>query len=188
MDILAEVLDVLDGAEKKERKATKRAAKASKEKKKPETLVEAFERVFATKLKEDERAIVFEVKQLLETSQLRRVDETKKLSKKEVFTLWEQHRLAKREELKQHVIDTRPANFWVVQDIITLGKIREMLQTEPETAWDTETTGLDLFNDKVVGYSAYMPNHDIAFYVAFKHEVSDPQVPEDMALDSSGIS
>jgi DNA polymerase-1 len=182
MDILAEVLDVLDGAEKKERKATKRAAKASKEKKKPETLVEAFERVFATKLKEDERAIVFEVKQLLETSQLRRVDESKKLSKKEVFTLWEQHRLAKREELKQHVIDTKPANFWVVQDIITLGKIREMLETEPETAWDTETTGLDLFNDKVVGYSAYLPNHDIAFYCAFGHTTGQAQVPEDIAL------
>jgi DNA polymerase-1 len=181
-DILTDVLGVLDEAEEKERKATKRATKASKEKKKPETLVEAFDRVFATKLKEDERAVVFEVKQLLETSQISRVDETKKLSKKEVFTLWEQHRLARREELKQHVIDTKPANVWVVQDIITLGKIREMLETEPETAWDTETTGLDLFNDKVVGYSAYLPNHDIAFYCSFGHTTGQAQVPEDIAL------
>jgi DNA polymerase-1 len=184
-DILSEVLDVLDEAEVKERKATKRAAKASKEKKKPETLTEAFERVLKTKLKEDERAVVFEVKQLLETSRISRADDTKKLSKKEVFTLWEQHRLARREELKQHVIDTKPANVWVVQDIITLGKIREMLASEPETAWDTETTGLDLFNDKVVGYSAYLPNHDIAFYVAFGHTTGQAQVPEDIALSTA---
>lgn len=182
-DVLTDVLDVLETVEKKEKRATKRATNASKEKKAPETLSESFERILRLKLKEDEKAVVFEVKRLLETAQISRVDETKKLSKVEVFRLWEQHRLNRRETLKQNVIDTKPANFWVVQDIITLGKIREMLKTEPLTAWDTETTGLDLFNDRVVGYSAYMPNHDIAFYVTFGHETDDIQCPRDIALD-----
>jgi DNA polymerase I len=182
-DILLDVLGLLETAEAKERKATKRAVKASKEKKKPESLDEAFDRVLASKLKEDERCIVLEIKRLLETAQIARADETKKLSKKEVFQLWDQYRLDKREKLKQHVIDTKPDNFWVVQDIITLGKVREMLRTEPVTAWDTETTGLDIFNDKVIGYSIYLPGHDIAVYISWGHEVDDPQCPEDIALN-----
>jgi DNA polymerase-1 len=181
-EVLTDVLDALDTADKKAKKATKRATKASKEKKKPETLDEAFNRVLASKLKEDEKNVVLIVKRLIEENVIKRADETKKLSKVEVFRLWEQHRLDQREKLKQNVIDTKPANFWVVQDVMTLSNVMAMLMSEPITGWDTETTGLDLFNDKVVGYSIYMPKHDIAVYVAFGHETDDPQVPEDVAL------
>jgi DNA polymerase-1 len=181
-DILAEITDVLDTAETKERKATKRAAKASKEKKKPESLEEAFNRVLATKLTEEERLIVLEVKRLLDTDKIERADTTKKLSKKEVFLLWEKHRLNRRELLKQRVIDTKPDNFWVVTNSMDLYKVSQMLATEDITAWDTETTGLDLFNDRVIGYSIYMPKHDIAVYIAWGHEVSDPQCAEAEAL------
>lgn len=182
-DILTDVLDALETAEQKKKKATKRASKASKEKKKPETLTEAFARVLTSKLNEAERTIVINVKRLIETNQIERTDETKKLSKVEVFRMWEQHRLAMREKLKQNVIDTKPDNVWVVQDIITLGKVREMLMAEPITGFDTETTGLDLFNDKVVGYSIYLPNHDISVYICWGHTTGQPQCPEDIALN-----
>jgi DNA polymerase I len=182
MDILTDVLAALETADEKKKSATKRAAKASKEKKKPETLAEAFDRILATKLKEDEKAIVYEIKRLLEAKIIERADETKKLSKKEVFMLWEQRRLSVREQLKHSVIANKPNNFWVVTDILTLEKVRKMLKDEPLTAWDTETTGLDLFNDKVVGYSAYMPKQNVAFYVAFGHTTGQQQCPEDLSL------
>lgn len=181
-EVLTGVLDALDQADKTEKKRTERAKRAAKEKKKPETMEEAFERVLQMKLKPDERTIVIDIKRLLETGELERVDPTKKLSKTEVFTLHKQYDYIRRERTKQEVIDTKPDNFWIVQDTMTLGKIREMLQTEPSTAWDTETTGLDIFNDKVVGYSAYLPKHDIAFYVPFGHTTGQAQVSEEEAL------
>lgn len=182
-DILNDVLNAINTTEEKEKTAKKRALRASNDKKKLETLEEAFSRVLALKLKEDERNVVFEVKRLLESNEIKRIDETKRLSKVEVFRLWEQHRLDRREKLKQHVIDTKPSNFWVVQDTLTLNRVVKMLADEPLTAWDTETTGLDLFNDKVVGYSIYMPKHDVAVYVAFGHTTGQEQVPESEALE-----
>lgn len=182
-NVLDEINSVLETAETKERKATKRAAKASKEKRKPESLGEAFDRILQSKLTEEERVIVLGIKRLLENGTINRLDETKKLSKKEVFMLWEQHRLNKRELLKQKVIADKPDNFWIVQDDETLLQVREMLQDEPLTAWDTETDGLDLFNCVIVGYSIYMPKNDIAVYISISHTTGQSQCSEELAFD-----
>lgn len=182
-ELLTDVLGALETAETNEKTATKRATKASKAKKKPETAEEAWGRIFDMKLKDDERSTIIEVKRLLESGQIQRVDPTKKLSKVELFRLWEVYRLNQRELLKQKVIDEQPKNFWVVTDDATLLKVREMLKSEDLTAWDTETTGLDLFNDTIVGYSIYMPRADVAVYVAFGHTTGEQQCCEGEAME-----
>lgn len=180
-DQLDGVLNSLLEADEVEKKATKKAKKAA-QKKPPETMEEAFDRVLGMKLKEDERTIVREVQRLLEHHMVQRISD-KKLSKKEVFDIWKQYQLKKREEKKQYVVDTRPENFWIIQDSATLQLLRQMLETEPLTSWDTETEGLDIFNHKVVGYSVYLPNHDIAAYVPFAHTTGQAQVTPEEALE-----
>lgn len=177
-----DIFDALDRSDEKTKQAVTRAKKASKAKKPPETLDEAFDRVLGMKLKDDEKAIVRQIKELIETGEVKRDDPTKKLSKKEVFLLWGSYQEVVKERKRQHVIDTKPDNFWIVTNTETLSELMIMLASEPLTAWDTETTGLDIFNDKIVGYSVYLPNHDVAAYVPFGHTTGQTQIHKDDAL------
>ncbi|UJF36587.1 3'-5' exonuclease family protein [Paenibacillus hexagrammi] len=173
MSALAELQDVLAPAKKK-RKA-----------KEPETLDQAVERLTSAKnikWSDDERSILNTVVGALEIGDLKWDHAAKKLGKKNVMDLFAELNEVKRNRTKQYVIDTKPDNFWIVQDTLTLDRVRKMLETEPETAWDTETTGLDLFLDRIVGWSVYMPNHDVAVYVPFAHETGQVQVTESEAL------
>lgn len=173
MGALLEIQDALE-AGKKKRKA-----------KEPETLDQAVERLTTAKnikWSDDERSILDEVIKALQEGELVWDHATKKLNKKDVMALKGELFNIRRDRLRQHVIDTKPDNFWIVQDTLTLDRVRRMLQTEPETAWDTETTGLDIFMDRIVGWSVYMPTHDVAVYVPFGHETGQTQVPEAEAM------
>lgn len=179
--MIDEILLALEQADENEKQAVSRAKKASKQKKPPETIEEAFKRILGMKLKEDERAIVFEVERLLRTGEEERLGD-KKLSKKEVFEIWKIHELKLREQKKQYIIETKPDNFWIVTERKQLLDIHDMLKEESLTAWDTETEGLDIFGHRIVGYSAYLPKNDIAFYLPFAHTTGQAQLPKDAAL------
>jgi len=69
-----------------------------------------------------------------------------------------------------------------VQDLKVWARMQRLLFQEEEVAWDTETTGLDYYEDKIVGVSAYMPIADVAFYVPFGHTTGEAQISEQQAL------
>lgn len=174
---LDNVLNLFDVAEKKEKAAVKRAKKAAKP---PETIEEAEQRILGMKLKPEEVEIVKSIFRLYNEGKIE-IPEGKH-SKKSTFESWAKYKELIREEKRKHVLETRPDNFWIVQDLKTLNKVRAMLETEPLTAWDTETYGLDIFNHGMCGYSFYMPNHDVAVYVAFNHTTGQKQVSMEAAL------
>jgi DNA polymerase-1 len=179
--VLDDVLNLLDKAEAKEKANAARVKKVKE--KKIETLDEAFKRVSEMKLNDTEREIVATVHRMLVNQTLQRVDPTKKLSKKEVFELWQVYQTIEKESKKKVVVETKPDNYFIIQTPEKLNEVRALLANEPITAWDTETTGLDIYNDVIVGYSAYLPKADIAFYVPFGHTTGQEQVAKEMALE-----
>ena len=61
---------------------------------------------------------------------------------------------------------TTPHDYRLVTEIGELRQIVERLHTEPEICFDTETTGLDIFNDRIVGLSLAVREHE-AWYISF---------------------
>lgn len=180
--MLENVVSALQEADQQAQERARSARKKAEKLSRPESLDEAYRRIMQTKLKDAEVAIVNLVFDKLRDGSLSRLKDGK-LSKKEVFELYQVYREQERDAKRRYVIETRPNNYWIVQDYDMLIQVEEMLRDEPLTAWDTETTGLDIFNHKIVGYSVYMPNHDIAVYIPFGHTTGQQQVAEVDALD-----
>lgn len=158
--------------------SVKRAAKP----KPVESLDDARDRLIQTvKLTPDEVSSLDRVIDALGNGSLERI-KTGKLTKKETFVLVAQLDMDARERKKQYVLTHRPDNYWVIQDEATLRKLDEMLHDEVEIGADTETTGLDLYNDQIVGWSFYLPQHNVAAYVPFAHTTGQRQVSADFAL------
>jgi DNA polymerase-1 len=174
------VLQFSEPQDKTEQIKTAKKRKATA--KKVETLDEAFERLADLKWDPAVWADMKTVRSALEDGTLKRRS-TGRLTKKELMELRAELEQLKRQRLIQHVIDTKPDNYWIVQDVKTLMKVAEMLESEPETGWDTETQGLDIFNHRIVGYSIYMPKADVAVYIPFGHTTGQKQVSEELALE-----
>ncbi len=64
---------------------------------------------------------------------------------------------------------TTPHDYVLVENAAQLRRVAEKIGTYPEFCFDTETTGFDIFNDRIVGLSlAVEPHH--AWYVPFTEE------------------
>ncbi len=61
---------------------------------------------------------------------------------------------------------TTPHTYHLVSDAATLGELVEKLQGYEEFCFDTETTGLDMWSDSIVGLSLAVAPHE-AWYVSF---------------------
>lgn len=64
---------------------------------------------------------------------------------------------------------TTPHDYRLVTELGALRELVRRLQGEPEICFDTETTGLDLFNDRIVGLSIAVRPHE-AWYISFTPE------------------
>lgn len=66
-------------------------------------------------------------------------------------------------------VATTPHDYRLVTELGALRGLVRQLQGEPEICFDTETTGLDLFNDRIVGLSIAVRPHE-AWYISFTPE------------------
>jgi DNA polymerase-1 len=96
-------------------------------------------------------------------------DRPAKLSKRSVLESYEAWTASEKERKKAKVLASKRDNVWIVMDEETLGRLEAMLDNEPIVSLDTETTGLDPYNDRIVGIAGYFPANDIEFYVPYGH-------------------
>jgi DNA polymerase-1 len=92
-----------------------------------------------------------------------------KLSKRSVLESYEAWTASEKERKKAKVLASKRDNVWIVMDEETLGRLEAMLDNEPIVAVDVETTGVDIFVDRIVGVSVTLPNADIDAYVSYGH-------------------
>lgn len=133
-----------------------------------ESLDAAEKRILDMKLKDDEALTVRKVFQFLRDGKLTRT-KAGKWSKSEVFELAGRWVEMERQRKRQWVLDNRPANLRIITNHLELAALWQALDSEPIVALDTETTGLDLYNDRIIGVCVYFPNADIQAYVPFGH-------------------
>lgn len=171
-------LDATDKAAETRKSAVSRA----KAKQKPaESMEDAWQRVLATKLSDADRAKLLRVKAALEAGKIgRHADKlAKRFSKAEAQALYRDLVEVERESTLKQMVANTPDNYVMVRDYAQLDEMIAVLAKEPIIAVDTETTGLDVYSDVIVGMSFTAPTANLHYYVPTDHV-------EKTAIDTAG--
>jgi DNA polymerase I len=139
---------------------------------------------------EKDREWLLEVKQAVEQGKLGLIDPVTKESipvgkfskskAKELYAVLEER---KRKQRMQEIVDSMPSNYYCITETKQLEEIVELLKLETETGLDSETTGLDVYVDIMVGISITLPKADIHVYIPFGHTTGEKQLPRKYVLD-----
>lgn len=127
--------------------------------------------IFQMKLSEPDKKRLLEVKEAVLSGEIDSgVTDLKKFNKSHALRLYKELIEQRKEAIISDMIANIPENYHSVQTEEMLEWLIELLRNTDINALDTETTGLHLEKDKVVGMSITVPNADQHFYIPFLHE------------------
>lgn len=149
-----------------------------------ETFDEAWTRILSMKNSEPDQRRLYEVKQAMENGEIERDSEssTKRFSKAEALRMWRilDEKWAQ-DRLRKMVEDT-PDNYWLITDEETLDRFVDILSREDEIVFDVETTGVDVWEDYIVGNVLTAVNADIHSYIPTKHDTDEHQLEHALVM------
>lgn len=162
--------------------ATKKAAAAKKAA--TETMAEAWERILALKNDDATMKKLLAVKAEMDAGRLGREPEsaTKKFSKAEAERLYAVVAERMREGKLRELVEKTPDNYRLILNFPELDAVTKQILEEPIIAIDTETTGLDVYVDVIVGISFTLPNRNMHYYVPMKPTKDERALPADSVL------
>jgi DNA polymerase I len=163
--------------------ATERLADAVKKKKAAtETVDEAWLRILAMSNSESDQARLLEVKNGMDAGLIGRepVSVSKRFSKAEALRLYKQLAESQREQKLKDLVAKTPSNYELITTERQFERLLTDLANEPIIAVDTETTGLDYYEDKIVGVSLTLPKADYHVYIPVGYV---EQLPREYVLE-----
>lgn len=169
-------------------KAVSKRAEAAK----ADSIEVAWEKIFASKLTDGDRAKVTEVKEAMDSGAIGRHPEScvnkngkpKAFSKAEALRLYAELKEARREQTLADMVANTPANYELITSERQLAKLIGDLGNEEVIAVDTETTGVDVYSDVIVGLSFSLPKAGRHVYIPVAHNVKDAQLKRGFVLES----
>ncbi|MCY9329962.1 DNA polymerase [Bacillus haynesii] len=152
-------------------------AKRKQKAKTAEPIEESWRRIFASKLSETDRQRLNEVKAAMEAGKLARnpsdcvnkAGNPKAFSKAEAMRLWKTLQESQREETLRQMVENTPENYELITTEDRFQALIEALSDEKIIAVDTETTGVDVYTDVIVGLSLTLPSADWHVYIPVDH-------------------
>jgi DNA polymerase I len=162
---------------------TERLADAVKKKKAAtETLDEAWLRILAMSNSESDQAKLLEVKNGMDAGLIGRepASVSKRFSKAEALRLYKQLAESQREQKLKDLVAKTPSNYELITTERQFERLLTDLANEPIIAVDTETTGLDIYEDVIVGVSLTLPsiNHHVYIPVGYDGQLNREYVLE----------
>lgn len=164
--------------------ASKRKAAAT------ETLAEAWQRIMAQKNSDADLRKLREVKRAMDAGQIGReapkVDKqgrTKALgrfSKAEALRLYAKVAEQLKAQKLADLVANTPDNYVLITDEWSLRELVLLAMKEPIIAVDTETTGLDVYVDVIVGVSLTLPTMDRHYYIPFQPTQDEEALPAEL--------
>ncbi|WP_426043224.1 hypothetical protein [Bacillus pumilus] len=106
----------------------------------------------------------------------------KKFSKAEALRLWKTVQAQNREEKLRKMVEETPDNYELITTEHKLATLLDDLGNEKIIAVDTETTGVDVYTDVIVGISLTLPQAGRHVYIPVDH-VDCKQLSRDCVLD-----
>lgn len=165
---------------------TARIKDAAKRKKaSEETIDEAWQRIFAMKNSATDNERLREVMMAMTAGTIGRspADAGKRFSKAEALRLWRELQDKQRESKLREMVENTPSNYVLVTEIVALESVVEKASKEPIIAVDTETTGVDVYADVIVGISLTLPTYNEHYYIPCGHNEGE-QLDRDVALET----
>lgn len=164
---------------------------ADRKKAQHETLDEAWQRIFASKLTDADSAKLAEVKAAMEEGVIGRQPSDvvnakgtpKKFSKAEALRLYTKLAEQQRESKLAELVANTPENYVLVTDEVRFQEMLANIRNESIIAIDTETTGIDVYSDVIVGLSVTTPTIDRHYYVPVAHNEGE-QLSRDYVLEA----
>jgi DNA polymerase I len=155
-----------------------------------EPIADAWARIFASKLTDNDREKLLEVKEAMEAGEIDRLPsdrfyksgKPKKFTKAEALRMWRRLQDEKREERLAEMVRKTPKNYHLIQTVGGMESLIDELKDEEMIAVDTETTGVDVYADDIVGVSLTLPKADRHVYIPVAHQTEGQQLPRDYVL------
>lgn len=91
--------------------------------------------------------------------------------------------LLQRNDKVAKLLAEKPDNYKLVQTEAQLDQLVQDLDREPIVALDTETTGVNVYMDELVGISFTLPVADYHVYIPVKHKDAGPQLHTNYVLN-----
>jgi DNA polymerase I len=153
--------------------SAERLADAVKKKKAAtETMDEAWLRILAMSNSEADQARLIEVKNGMDAGLIGRepVSVSKRFNKAEAIRLYKVLAESQREQKLKDLVANTPSNYELITTERQFERLLTELANEPIIAVDTETTGVDVYTDVIVGISFSLPIADKHVYIPVAHE------------------
>ncbi|QLI77116.1 DNA polymerase [Bacillus pumilus] len=157
-----------------------------------EPIEDAWRRIYASKLSDSDRQKLDEVKAAMEDGMLARdpsdcvnkAGKPKKFSKAEALRLWKTVQAQNREEKLRKMVEETPDNYWLITDEKRLAEFVALLENEDEIVFDVETTGIDVWNDYIVGHVISAIKADVHAYIPTLHKTDRPQLGRELVNEA----
>ncbi|CAH0303866.1 DNA polymerase I [Priestia megaterium] len=161
-------------AKQRVKQASERKAAAN------ETIDEAWQRILSMKTSDSDQAKLLEVKQAMASGKVGRnpADVSKRFSKAEALRIFKDLAESQREEKLAELVAKTPSNYRLINTEESFAKLLADLANEEMIAVDTETTGLDVYVDVIVGVSLTLPKADYHVYIPIRHKEGEQLDPD----------
>lgn len=176
-----------------ETSASESVAKAAATKRaNSETMDEAWARIFATKLTDRDRERLAAVKTAMDAGKIGRdpadlttkTGRPKRFSKAEALRLYSVLEEQVRTDRLAEMVANKPDNYVLITDKAALQDAIDVLMRESLVVFDVETTGVDVYRDKIVGHVLSATVADVHYYIPTDHQDdSKPQLCRDYVAD-----
>ena len=145
-----------------------------------ETVEEAWQRILSMKNSDADQAKLLEVKQAMASGKVGRnpADVKKRFSKAEALRLYKDLAESQREEKLAELVQKTPSNYRLINTEDSFAELLADLANEEIIAVDTETTGLDVYVDVIVGISLTLPKADYHVYIPIRHKEGEQLNPD----------
>ena len=164
----------------------KEEAKSAEKRKKTsnESLEDAWDRIVQTKAYQTKKTKLDEVRREMMDGKLgREIGASGKLSVAECERLYQGLQEKRREKTLQDMVKNTPKNYELITTINQMESLVASLKQEKIIAVDSETTGVDVYTDVIVGISFTLPTVDKHVYIPVDHTENGVRRPEQLSLD-----
>lgn len=148
-----------------------------------ETIDDAWTRIFGQKNSDADLRKLKAVKAAFEVGKIGRevsAGKPKRFSKAEAIRLYAQLAEQEREQKLADLVASTPENYRLVTSLEELRKVADVpfnAVNNPTIAVDTETTGLDVYVDVIVGVSITRPGENMHYYIPFEPTKDERALP-----------
>ena len=137
-----------------------------------ETFDEAWARILAMKNSEADTRRLYEVKKAMEDGHITRESEntSKRFSKAEALRMWRILEDKRAEDRLRKMVEETPDNYVLITDELSFERMLSELLSEELIVFDVESTGVDVWEDYLVGHVLTATSTDTHYYIPIAHD------------------